>query len=42
MEMHPFCQAINSASYGNQDIPVFILSALNFQVYFYAQIWQST
>lgn len=23
METHPFCQAINSASYGNQEIPAF-------------------
>lgn len=25
MEMHPFCQAINSASYGNQEVPAFTL-----------------
>lgn len=38
METRPFCQAINSASYGNREVPAF---TLNFQVYFYAQIWQS-
>lgn len=25
MEMHPFCQAINSASYGNRGVPAFVL-----------------